>query len=154
MTAVLVVGLGHPDRGDDAVGWHVVQAVARRYPDLPVRTLLDPAGLLDLGPGVAHVVVVDAVREPDRLGRVRVLDASDGLDQTPSGTMSSHGLGLADVLTLGRSTDVLPARVSVVAVAGGRWQAGEPPQEQVEAAVEEAVDVVVGLVGLGGPSDS
>ena len=43
---------------------------------------------------------------------------------------------------------------NAIAVAGGRWQAGEPPQEQVEAAVEEAVDVVVGLVGLGGPSDS
>ncbi|MGA8248276.1 MAG: hypothetical protein WB797_15335, partial [Nocardioides sp.] len=59
----LVVGLGQPDRGDDAVGPEVARAVATRgLPGVRVLEREDPADLLDTWRGHDLVVLVDAVR--------------------------------------------------------------------------------------------
>jgi hydrogenase maturation protease len=81
----LVVGVGHPDRGDDAVGPVVVERVRELLgcgpdpggigtvrADLVVHA--DPTCLSDLWEGVALAVVVDAVRCDRPVGSVVVRD--------------------------------------------------------------------------------
>ena len=59
---VLVVGIGNPDRGDDAVGPAVVQVLAERLPDdVLMRTRSgNMLALIDDWAGFDAVVCIDA----------------------------------------------------------------------------------------------
>jgi len=57
----LIVGLGSP-QGDDAAGWHIIDAVARAAPFERVRRLAHPADLLDLTGEIDDLIVCDACR--------------------------------------------------------------------------------------------
>jgi hydrogenase maturation protease len=149
--AALVVGLGHPDRGDDAVG----PLVAARLRDeasgvLEVRTSLDPLRLPDLWAGRGLVVVVDAAAGAGPAGTVRVHDASSApLPVLPASPGSTHGLSLPDVVELSRRTGRLPPRLLVVSVAGSSFVLGEPPSPAVAAAVPAAAAAVLEVVSGG-----
>lgn len=78
---VAVLGLGHPDRADDAVGPLVARALRRRLarcPELDLRILPgnDPAELLDLDPQVRLLIVVDAIRVRARPGTLLIEELS------------------------------------------------------------------------------
>ena len=101
---VLVVGLGSPDRGDDAVGMHVARAVAAREdPRVEVLEHEDPTDLVELWTGRERVVVVDAVCSGAGAvpGDVRVLETGAGLDPLPEDAWAgtdrggTHAFGLA-----------------------------------------------------------
>ena len=144
MTAgVLVIGIGHPDRGDDAAG----RLVARRLAGAldPAASLVELDGgmveLMDAWSGHANVVVVDAVRSgapPGTLvrhevGRTRLPLASDP---------STHGLGLAEAIELARALGRLPRRLVVHGIEGARYDLGAPLTPEVEANLGALADRV------------
>ncbi|HYN56107.1 MAG TPA: hydrogenase maturation protease [Motilibacterales bacterium] len=161
---VLVVGLGSPDRGDDAAGAEVAAAAARTVAE---RGLLgihvveheDPTALVDLLDPTGRpygwdlVVVVDAIRSGAAPGSVTVLDVgSDGqdfasmgarLDPGPAGT---HGFGLAGTIELARALGRLPPRVVVVGIEAVSFEHGAPLSPAVHSAIPRAAETVLGLV--------
>jgi hydrogenase maturation protease len=144
----LVVGVGHPDRGDDAVGLLVAEAVGAARPDLDVRLLTDPLALVDLLSGCDLAVVVDAATTGSRTGTVHVFDATDSPlpGQRSSATASSHGLSPGDAIELARAMGQLPARLVVVAIEVDAVELGQAPQPLVLAAAGEATARVLALV--------
>jgi hydrogenase maturation protease len=146
MTA-LVVGLGHPDRGDDGVGRVVAAAVAAlALPAVLVLELDDPAALLDLWTGAPLVVVVDAIRSGHPPGTVHVSDLLTTSLPHPSIGTSSHALGLTGTVELGRALGELPERLVLVGVEAETFAVGAPLSVPVRAAVEPAVAAVADLV--------
>ncbi len=144
---ILVVGLGHPDRGDDGVGL----AVARRVAGLvghgvTVLERQDPAGLLDTWTGARLVVVTDAVRSGARPGTVQVLHACHGPLPVRTGAGGTHGFGLAEVIELGRALGRMPPQLVIVGVEARQFTLGEPLSPQVAAAVETAARTVADVV--------
>lgn len=162
----LVVGIGSPDRGDDAIGPVVAAAVAgalaaaRVTPrssesDDPtgdatqcvVQAHEDPNALLEAIVGHDHVVVVDGVvsgSEPGTLHRIR-LGAGPGLDPRtaiPAGASGTHDFGVAETLALAAALGRLPQRVTVIGVELGQTGYGEPLSHEVCAAVPAAVAAV------------
>jgi hydrogenase maturation protease len=140
----LVVGLGSPDRGDDAVGRVVARAVAARLPEVAVVDHEDPTGLLDVWAGHSPVVLVDAVRSGARPGTVHCLRTGQSLPPvtagawTHSGSGSTHAVGLAEMVELGRALGRLPERLVVVGVEAERFDHGAPLSPDVFAAVPAA----------------
>jgi hydrogenase maturation protease len=162
----LVVGLGSPDRGDDAVGPTIAGLVADRVaehgPDgVLVVAREDPTALVDLMTGRRAVVIVDATRSGSPPGTVAVHDMRpDGPAlpaRTAPGPAGTHGLGLAASLELARALERLPARVTVVGVEAARFDHGVPLSESVAAAIPEAVarciDSLAGLDWIDRPGD-
>jgi len=158
---VLVVGLGSPDRGDDAVGPQVAAVVAqaviaRHLVGVHVVEHEDPTALVDLldpaGPTGAWdaVVVIDAVRSEAATGAVTVLEVGSAgqdlttlgarLDPGPAGT---HGFGLAGAIELARALDRLPHRVVVVGIEAIGFDHGAPLSGAVRAAIPHAADAVL-----------
>lgn len=134
MTGPLVIGLGALDRGDDAVGAAVASAVAARMSGVTVVAHEDPTGLLDVWAGHDPVVVVDAVRSGAAPGTVHRLETVPaGL-----GPGSTHGIGLADVVELGRALGRLPGRLVVIGIEAERFDHGAPLSAAVAAAVPVA----------------
>ena len=147
MNDVLLIGVGHPDRGDDAVGPAIVRAVRGACPD-GVRAIEaggDLLALLDLWAGARGVVVVDATRGagmPGRIVRLTPLErASSGLAMPAF--VSSHALDLASVLDLGRALGRVPRELVVYGVEGERFGGGEPLSAEVAAAMPRVIDQVM-----------
>lgn len=137
----LVVGLGSPDRGDDAVGRAVARSVAAQVDGVRVVDHEDPTSLLDLWSGHDPVLVVDAVRSGAAAGTVHWLETGAGGAPVTSGawTQTGHGgthaVGLAEMVELGRALGRLPHRLVIVGVEAAGFDHGAPLTPDVAAAV-------------------
>lgn len=147
----LVIGLGSPDRGDDAVGAAVARAVAARLPDVTVVDHEDPTALLELWAGHTPVVVVDAVRSEAPAGTLHILETGPcgpPLGARPwaqSGPGGTHAVGLGEMVELGRALGRLPERLVVVGVEGACFDHGAPLSAAVASVVPDVVARVCAL---------
>lgn len=139
MNPVTVIGIGSP-YGDDQLGWQVVERLQNLSTATNIATLIrDRPGtrlLEDLG-GCHHAVLVDAVCSDAPAGTLHCLDVK-GLEAIPIMT-SSHGLGLAETLCLGRILGILPAEILLYGIAiepGQREYFQAPLSPPVAAAAE------------------
>ncbi|MGP8160796.1 MAG: hydrogenase maturation protease [Candidatus Dormibacteria bacterium] len=148
---VVVIGVGNVMRRDDGAG---IAAVERARPLLPagveVRTLRGEAtALLDAWEGAGLAVVVDAVRweHPPVSGVTRIDVISDPDALTGFGAAaSSHGLGVAEAIALGRVLDRLPSRLVLLLITLTEEGHGEGLSPAVEGSVGEAVALMVAEV--------
>ncbi|HKK29782.1 MAG TPA: hydrogenase maturation protease [Alphaproteobacteria bacterium] len=135
MTA-LVIGIGHPDRGDDAVGPFVVSALD--HADLPGLSTLclqgDPADLMAAWEGRREVVVVDACSSGAPSGTVHRFNAVQEPLPADFGAVSTHGFGLAAAVELARAMGNLPASLTVYGIEASDFEPGAPLSPEVESA--------------------
>jgi hydrogenase maturation protease len=139
----IVIGIGNPDRGDDAVGVQVARQVAAERLDLLTLEFDDPSEALDAWEPEDTVVVADAIRSGGEPGDIHVVDVLE--QKLPAGNWSAggtHALGLAAVVELARSLDLLPKRLVVVGIEAGQFDHGAPMSEAVQAALPTATDAV------------
>jgi hydrogenase maturation protease len=135
---VRVIGVGQPDRGDDAVGLVVVEYLRTNAADGIdiVFGASDAVALLAQLEGVDCVVAVDCASGGGAPGNILRLERDTGSWPRKRAT-SSHGNALADALALGAALGCLPPRLSVFAVVGERFGIGEPLSAAVRMAVPE-----------------
>jgi hydrogenase maturation protease len=159
----LVVGLGSPDRGDDAVGPTVARRVAAmRLPGIEVVEREDPTALIDLWDGRHLAVVIDAVSSNGEAGALVIMES--GVGSAPltedawagTGRGGTHAFGLAAAVELSRALNRLPRRLVLVGIEAGALEHGERLSAPVSAAVQPATEAVIGLLSEAGavPSDT
>ena len=146
---VLVIGIGNPDRGDDAVGAVVVQALSGRLPaDVPVLLRRgDMLGLIEEWAGVDGLVCVDAAAPLGRPGRIHRIDLHARALPRDLPLTSSHVLGLAEAIELARTLDLAPQQIIVYAVESASFDSGMPLTPAVAAAARAVADQIVVDVG-------
>ena len=164
----LVVGVGNEDRGDDGLGpvaaRLLAEAVAARRPGgradasagppragasgdpaAPCLEIVDwtgdPLGLLDRWVGYDRLVLIDAVVAGDAPGTTRRYGPDAPFAR--AAVASTHGLGLAEALALGRSLGRLPGRIDVWGIEAVEFAPGAP----MTPAVAEAVLGLVARLG-------
>ena len=145
----IVVGIGHPDRGDDAVGLVVADRLRGLVPDGVTVLSADGEGgaLLDRLSQTKHAVVVDAALSGAPAGTIRRFDAAaEALPPAKYG-MSTHGFGLAEAIALGRVLGRLPERCIVFAIEAESFAIGESLSPAVARAAEAVVAQVLAEVG-------
>ncbi len=154
----LVVGLGNPDRGDDAVGPVVAAGIAGLgLPCVDVIAHEDPTCLLDAWSEHSAVVVVDAVCSGAAPGTVVAIETGghDGpamgqaWDRTGRG--GTHAFGLATAIELARALGRMPERLVLVGVEVGCVEHGAGLSPAVRSALGRVQEVVVGLVAQAPP---
>ncbi len=158
----IVVGLGSPGRGDDAIGSTVAAAIARlKLVDVEVVTNEDPTALVHLWDGTRFAVVIDAIMSSRRPGALVVTEVGKGRPPLPesswgkTGRGGTHAFGLAAAVELSRSLDCLPHRVVLVGVEAKSFEHGSPMTPRVESAVSGAVErVLQALAGASVGSDA
>ena len=140
--AIVVLGLGNPVLGDDAVGLHVAAEVERllmRRPLAGVRVLTSARGgfeLVDLLAGSTHAVIVDCLEAPGGTpGTVRRLTLKSFAGSAR--LVGAHEMSVADALDFGRVLGAgMPGKVAIWAVEGGEMRTlGEALTAPVAAAV-------------------
>lgn len=142
----LVLGLGSPLLGDDAVGLRVASLLRERLAGRAgVDVLEEEAGglrLMERLTGYDRAVIVDACVTGGSPGTIRRLDAGPDLTQR---TAVAHGIDLPGALALGRSLGLpMPRVVRVVAIeAESVLEFRETLTPAVEAAIEPAAAAVL-----------
>ncbi len=145
--STLVVGIGDPSRGDDAAGPEVASRVGRLgLPDLEVVEHEEPLALVEHLATYDEVVVVDATGPRGEPGRIHVWHVGAVPLRHDPGALGSHGLGVAEAVELARALGRLPRRLTLVAVQGESFEVGAPLSARVQAALDEAVRVVVAVL--------
>ena len=154
---VVVIGVGNQMRRDDGAGIAVVE---RARPLLPPGVVVhiqsgEATALLDAWAGADLAVVVDAARwaRPPESGvtRIDAIAQPDALAGFGIGA-SSHGLGVAEAVGLGRALDRLPPRLILLLVAisdDGHGAGFSPTAEQrIEEAVADLIAEVHAVPGV------
>lgn len=137
--ATIVVGVGNPDRGDDAVGRLVARQLEAEA--LPGVTVLehggDVADLVEILRTADRAVLVDAAVAGGEPGEVHRIDVSSR--ELPPGwfACSTHGLGLAEAVELARALGCLPRRCIVYAIEAQGFDPGDPPSPELLEAVRQ-----------------
>jgi hydrogenase maturation protease len=155
---ILVVGLGNPVRGDDGIGWRVVEALDDRLgtqaaTEPAVRPELDwlaVGGLTLMERLVGHerVVLVDAVQEGVAPGTVTCRPFDELTSRRAADLDSTHDADLATALATARALGApLPTEITVVGVEVRDAEAfSDVLSPAVEAAVPRAVELVLALL--------
>jgi hydrogenase maturation protease len=107
-----LIGIGNPDRGDDAAGWVVASTVSSWTVN---RVTAGSFDLLDLWDETDDVVIVDAMRSSAPAGTVLRFDAR--AESLPVGAFrSTHAFGPAAVIELARTMRRLPRSLVVYGI--------------------------------------
>jgi hydrogenase maturation protease len=146
----IVIGLGNPDRGDDAVGVRVAREVAAERSDVLALEFDDPSEALDAWGPEDTVIVTDAISTGGAPGDIHVVDVV--AQKLPAGNWSAggtHALGLAAVVELARTLALMPRKLVVIGVEAGQFEYGAPLSDAVLAAVPAAADAVFTVIDDG-----
>ncbi|MBV8257430.1 MAG: hydrogenase maturation protease [Actinobacteria bacterium] len=139
-----VVGVGNALRGDDAAGLVVVQLLEADPPD-GVRLMTcegEPLSLLSSWGTCDTVYVVDATNSGIAAGTVRRFEADAAPLPDDLNHSSTHLLGVAEAIELGRTLGKLPPRTVLYAIEGAAFDTGGPLSLEVAAAVEQVAAAI------------
>ena len=142
MQNISIIGLGNELRRDDGVGIWVARRVAAADWDGASAVVLNNgdstailAALQD-----AHVAyVIDAASATAEPGTIVRLDPMRRPLTLYARTFSSHGLGLAEAIELGRALGMLPERLIVYGIVGADFSPGEGLSPEVERAARRLI---------------
>lgn len=143
---LVVVGVGHRDRGDDAIGPAIIDELRRRVGDGVSAVVCegDLAVLPLFWEPDDDVVIVDANVSSGPSGELHEIDPDDVVSSIG---LSTHGLNVADAIQLARRLRCYPASLRIFGVSGREFGYG-PMSAQMSRRVEPLTDELMDLLGL------
>jgi len=144
--AVVVIGVGNPDRGDDGVGHRVVSHLESRVASgvrLFTATGADPATLIEAWQGADTVILVDAMVSEAPPGTVERFDAGTGPLPESVRLVSTHAMGATAAIEMARALGRLPSRFAVYGVEANSFGFGEGLGPEAEEAATIATEMIL-----------
>ncbi|MDG6224011.1 MAG: hydrogenase maturation protease [Candidatus Thermoplasmatota archaeon] len=152
MKRTIVVGIGNPILGDDAVGIHVARALVEANKDPGVvieEAFTGGLNLLDLVLGYDRVILVDSISIPERdIGEVFVLDP---MKVGSSHSANPHDLSFPEAIELAKNmgAEGIPEEIVLIAInIRPSLDIGEGLDPKVENAIPLALERVDEILGL------
>ena len=144
MNSVHIFGVGSPS-GDDQAGWLTVDALLdmgfRTGNGLVIEKLDRPgSALITLLEHAERVVLVDAMQGGGDIGQIRHVDKAEWPDHR--GGLSSHGLGVIDVLLLAKELGSLPPGLELYGIEVGVTTAGSRPSRAIQKAAARLASLI------------
>jgi hydrogenase maturation protease len=140
----MIIGVGNPDRGDDAAG----RLAARRLLSLGLDAREhsgEGASLLEAFSGAERVVLIDAVRTGAPPGSITVWDARHASLPRQALRGSTHAFGVAEAVELARAIDRLPASLTIYGIEAQQFDSGAGLSPAVRDALEQLVERIAAV---------
>ncbi|MDR7544860.1 MAG: hydrogenase maturation protease [Armatimonadota bacterium] len=152
--AVLIIGVGNDDRGDDAAGLLAARRVRAQLAARPasgagvavVECTRDPTTLTEVWEGAGLVFLLDAVQSGAPPGTIRRFEAGTEPLVVGRGRGSTHALGVAEAVELARALGRLPPRLIVYGIEATTFVPGTRPTPAVDEAASEVAGRVLGEI--------
>ncbi len=134
-----VIGVGNPDRGDDAAGCWAARIVRHMLPDdvTVVEHNGDATALVARLAGMEAAFLVDACCSGAACGTLHRFDVAAAPLPANAFSLSTHGFGLMEGIELTRILGLLPACCVVFGIEGGHFQYGDALSPPVCASLDE-----------------
>lgn len=135
----MIIGVGNPDRGDDAAG----RLAARRLSSLGLDAVEhsgEGTALLEAWSGAGRVILIDAVVTGAPPGTITVWDARNVPLPRQAFRGSTHAFGVAEAVELGRALDRLPASLTIYGIEAQQFQPGAGLSPVVSEAVAQLAE--------------
>jgi hydrogenase maturation protease len=146
MPRTLILGLGNPLRSDDAVAWHVIDALQDlvRDPNVSLKSVRQLAPELAEEVSQSEMVIFVDAAEATPQGRVSV----NPVDETaPPHARFSHSLTPASLISLARTLyGKAPAKAFLVTIAAASFDISEQLSEPAAQAVPAAALAIRHLI--------
>ena len=139
--SILIIGIGNPYRGDDAVGLRIAQDIKKKSPDHVnvIEQSGDGISLMDSWKDSDAVILIDAVHSGAQPGTIHRFDVHTQTIPTKFFHYSTHAFGVAEAIELARALKQLPKNLIVYGIEGKCFEAGIGLSLEVEKAVEEVM---------------
>lgn len=137
---VMIVGVGNQHRGDDGVGLVVARQLGSRGDAVVLQSDGEPAGLVASLAGATRAYIVDAADFGAAPGTILRVEADLGPMPAVLGSVSTHGLGLAESLELARALGQLPRCCVIYAIQGVDFAPGVGLSAAVATAADEVAE--------------
>ncbi|MGD9419955.1 MAG: hydrogenase maturation protease [Verrucomicrobiota bacterium JB025] len=138
--SIVVIGVGNPYRGDDAVGRLVARRIMESAP--PGVTVREESGegtaLMEAWENADVVFLVDAVQSGGAAGAIHRFDARTQSLPSRFFHYSTHAFSVAESVELARALDRLPPHLIIYGIEGADFSSGEALTPAVAAALDEA----------------
>lgn len=150
-SGTLIIGIGNNLLGDDGAGIHAVERLGGQT--LPPHVELVDGGtlsftLLEQVEASERLIIVDAAELEAEAGTVQIFrNAEMDAYLSNSARPSVHEVNLLDVLTAARLRGRLPPRYALVGIQPRDVGWSCAPSAPVDTAIDEAVEIVVGMLG-------
>ena len=147
MSSIRVFGIGS-SFGDDQIGWETINLLKKQEviknissDTLSLSCCNHPQELLDLMRGAEVVFLIDAIKSNNQVGTIHRLENEEiyAVDHQ----LSTHGLGLAHILQLGKVLNDLPKRVILYGIEIGNTEGFSISDELLKTAKSKLVDEIV-----------
>ena len=142
----IVIGIGNPDRGDDAAGRLVARQLSHHLP--PAITVVELDGevtsLLSHLESASDAWLIDACQSGAPVGTIQRFDAGEAALPQHWHDLSSHALGLKEAIELARTLGRLPPRCIIYAIEAASFKHGTPVLPAVAEAIEDVTKRVAG----------
>jgi hydrogenase maturation protease len=136
-----LIGIGNQFRGDDAAGLEVARRLRLTGP--PGVTILEqegePTSLIEAWSEVEEALVIDAVSSGSLPGTIHRFEGTAEPLPAELFRPSTHAMGLAEAVELGRELNRLPARLVIYGIEGESFEAGKGLTRVVQDAVAQLV---------------
>lgn len=134
----VIIALGGHGRGDDGVGLSVARLLSGKLAACCIiRGQNDPLAILNAWQGAALAVVVDAAVSESTPGTIHRLELEAAPLPRELARCSSHGVGLAEAVEIGRILGRMPERLIIYAVEAKNFDPGVVMTPAVSAAAVE-----------------
>jgi hydrogenase maturation protease len=145
----VVIGVGNCARADDGVGPMVAERLSDRVPDgVFVRVCDgDATRLIEAWENADRVILVDAVQTGSAVGTIHRFEGRDERIRSQLQAHSTHGLGVAEAISLAQALGRLPQEFTVLGIESKRFGVQQDPSPEVVAAIDGAVDRVLEELG-------
>jgi hydrogenase maturation protease len=135
---IVIIALGNRFRGDDGIGSVVAESLKRRLEDCTfVEGQDDSLAIINAWKNANLAVIVDASSPDKTPGKITRLEIDDQPLPRDMASCSSHGLGLAEAIELGRTLGKLPDQLVIYAVEAESFEHGTSLSPGVMAAAKD-----------------
>ncbi len=152
MTAekTLIIGIGNPYCGDDALGCLVARELATRItPELScVEHDGEPASLIDCWQHMERVFLIDAVSSKAEPGHIFRINLTQQALPDEFNLYSTHAFGIPQAIELARVLGKLPPNIHFFGVEGLSFAAGESLSAQVETAKHQVIIEIMNILEI------
>ena len=154
---IIVIGIGNPDRGDDAAGRLVARALGQKLSS-HVVSVCEMSGealaLVEKMTQASIVFIIDACMSGQKSGDIKRIDLRDQDLPSQQGDMSSHGFGLSAAIDLANILGKLPAICIIYAIEGENYALGAAVSPSVQQAIDKVIcrieDEIVNFIPMKG----
>lgn len=141
MNKIIVIGVGNPFRGDDGVGWAIIDALEGKVSkNVDLRKIRGELGdFLEYFENYPAVYLIDACVGDSPVGSWQRIDALRdplGLERTQT---STHGFGISQAVSMAKALNQLPSKLIIYGINGDRYNLSNELSPPVEKAIEEVI---------------